>query len=147
MRFQVPQFIGVEDKIFGPLSFKQFVYLGGAGGVVVVVYFLVENLFVTALFGVPVVALGVALAFFKVNQKPFIYIIEAFFKYIFGSRMYIWKKQEKAVSKPSTSEVVAEKKTAGKYASFSAQRMSNSKLKDLEWSVDISGEKGGSRPL
>ena len=32
MQFQVPQFIEVEDKIFGPLTFKQFVYvLGGAG--------------------------------------------------------------------------------------------------------------------
>lgn len=29
MQFQVPQFIEVEDKIFGPLTFKQFVYIAG----------------------------------------------------------------------------------------------------------------------
>ena len=29
MQFQVPQFIEVEDKIFGPLTFKQFIYMGG----------------------------------------------------------------------------------------------------------------------
>jgi len=38
MRFQVPQFIEVEDKIFGPLTLKQFIYLAGAGGVVFVLW-------------------------------------------------------------------------------------------------------------
>ena len=32
MRFQVPQFIEIESKIFGPLTFKQFIYLAGGGG-------------------------------------------------------------------------------------------------------------------
>jgi len=32
MRFKVPQFIDIEDKIFGPFSFKQFVYLAGGAG-------------------------------------------------------------------------------------------------------------------
>ena len=32
MQFQVPQFIEVEDKIFGPLTFKQFVYVAGGAG-------------------------------------------------------------------------------------------------------------------
>ena len=27
MQYQVPQFIEVEDKIFGPLTFKQFLYI------------------------------------------------------------------------------------------------------------------------
>ncbi|TSC80302.1 MAG: hypothetical protein G01um101429_152 [Parcubacteria group bacterium Gr01-1014_29] len=31
-QFQVPQFIEVEDKIFGPLTTKQFFYLLGGGG-------------------------------------------------------------------------------------------------------------------
>ena len=29
MQYQVPQFIEVEDKIFGPLTFKQLVYVVG----------------------------------------------------------------------------------------------------------------------
>jgi len=33
MRFEVPQFIDVEDKLFGPLTFTQFVYLAGSGGI------------------------------------------------------------------------------------------------------------------
>ena len=38
MRFQVPQFIDIEDKIFGPLTFKQFVYLAGGGGLAFLIY-------------------------------------------------------------------------------------------------------------
>ena len=39
MRFEVPQFVDIEDKIFGPLTFKQFIYIaGGAGVSVVAVY-------------------------------------------------------------------------------------------------------------
>ncbi|MFM2424198.1 MAG: hypothetical protein RLZZ70_589, partial [Candidatus Parcubacteria bacterium] len=29
MQFEVPQFIEIEDKIFGPLTWKQFLYVGG----------------------------------------------------------------------------------------------------------------------
>jgi len=32
MRFEVPQFIEVEDKIFGPFTWKQFIYLMGGEG-------------------------------------------------------------------------------------------------------------------
>ena len=32
MHFQTPQFIEIEDKIFGPLTLKQFIYLAGAAG-------------------------------------------------------------------------------------------------------------------
>ena len=38
MRFQVPQFIEVEDKIFGPLTFKQFVYVTGGVGLAVILF-------------------------------------------------------------------------------------------------------------
>jgi hypothetical protein len=38
MRFQVPQFTDVEDKIVGPLTLKQFVYLAGAGGGCIILY-------------------------------------------------------------------------------------------------------------
>src|SRR6056297_3631382 len=92
MRFRVPQFLGIEDKIFGPLSFKQFVYLAGGAGAVVIIWYLVQNLFLAAIIGLPIAAFSIALAFYQINQKPFIFIVEAFFKYLLGSRMYIWKK-------------------------------------------------------
>ena len=41
MQFQVPQFIEVEDKIFGPLTLKEFLYLGGGIGMAVVLFIFV----------------------------------------------------------------------------------------------------------
>ena len=31
MQFQVPQFIETEDKVVGPLTLRQFMYIAGAG--------------------------------------------------------------------------------------------------------------------
>ena len=39
MRFEVPQFIEIEDKIFGPFTWKQFVYLAGGVGLAAVIFF------------------------------------------------------------------------------------------------------------
>ncbi|MEX2010361.1 MAG: PrgI family protein, partial [Parcubacteria group bacterium] len=94
MRFQVPQFIEVEDKIFGPLTFKQFIYVVGAGGICVVLFYLLPK-FLAFLLSIPVAVFGLALAFYKPNGKPFIDVVEAFITYSFGGKLYIWKKEEK----------------------------------------------------
>ena len=93
MRFQVPQFIEIEDKIFGPLSFKQFVYVVGGGGLIVMLFFLLPN-FLAFILAVPIGAFAGALAFYKVNNRPFIHITEAAFKHFFKGKLYIWKKEE-----------------------------------------------------
>ena len=75
MRYQVPQFIEIEDKIFGPLTIKQFVYLAGGAALAYLVYASLNAhipLFLTIVLMVPPAALGVALAFYKINGKPFI---------------------------------------------------------------------------
>ncbi|MEK7176161.1 MAG: PrgI family protein, partial [Patescibacteria group bacterium] len=94
MRFQVPQFIEVEDKIFGPLTFKQFVYVAGGIGLCVILFIFLPK-FLAILLALPVAALAGALAFYKVNDKPFINMVEAFFNYTLTNKLYIWKKEEK----------------------------------------------------
>ncbi|MBX4210848.1 PrgI family protein [Candidatus Parcubacteria bacterium] len=128
MRFQVPQFIEVEDKIFGPLTFKQFVYLAGAAGLCFIVYFFLPH-FVAFILFAPIVALSLALAFYKVNNKPFINMLESMFQYGTGSKLYIWKKEERT---PEAAKV--EKLEA---PSVYVPKLSDSKLKDLTWSLDI----------
>jgi len=137
MRFQVPQFIEVEDKLFGPFTFKQFVYMAGAAGVVVVLFTLLPK-FVAFIISAPVVALAAALTFFKVNNRPFILMLEAFFHYTIGEKLYIWKKTEKKVVKTGTGEVVDPQ--------IYLPKLSSSKLKDLSWSLNVAppvGEEGG----
>lgn len=133
MRFQVPQFIEVEDKIFGSLTLKQFIYLAGGAGLSFVIYTRISSLWFSALPIAIVIGISAMLAFFRVNNKPFINIVESAFKYYFGKKLYIWKKSENQRPK-STEKAVSDAKG---YASVMVPKISNSKLKDLTWSLDI----------
>ncbi len=75
MQYKVPQFIDVEDKIFGPLTFKQFLYLGGAGGISLIFITLLP-LWLAIPLMLPFAALGGGLAFYKVDDRPLIVVLE-----------------------------------------------------------------------
>ena len=93
MQYQVPQFIEVEDKIFGPLTLKQFIYLAGGAGLSFVIYEIVSSLVLAFIPIVIIMTLSAALAFYKVNNKPFIFLVESAFKYMMSTKLYIWKKE------------------------------------------------------
>lgn len=101
MRFEVPQFIEIEDKIFGPLTWRQFVYLGGGVGAAVVM-FLVFPFFVFVIFGLPIALLAGALAFYPINNRPFSYFLEAIYNYITSDRLYLWHQKADVVYKENT---------------------------------------------
>ena len=125
MRFEVPQFIDVEDKIFGPLTWRQFLYLGGGVGMAVVI-FLTTNFLVFLLVGLPVALLALALAFFPVNNRPFSYFLEAMFNYITRQRLYFWRKKEGTVYRnrvAKSSDGAPQNRTAGKDISSMARRL------------------------
>ena len=127
MQFRVPQFIDIEDKVFGPLTWHQFIYLaGGAGGVYLSFKYLPGIIaFFVAL---AVAAFAVALAFYKYNEKPFIHFVESFIKFYTRSRLYLWHKQAPSTPKQSIPE--------GKIAPLRAT-LTESKLKTLSWSLDV----------
>ena len=133
MQFQVPQFIEVEDKIFGPLTLKQFIYLAGGVGIAVVLYFLIPIKFIAILLAVPFLAFSATLAFYKLNSKPFVEVLEAAIYYSLRNKLYIWKKQNK-VKPVDTRGALKDAKT---YASVMVPKISDSKLKDMTWSLDI----------
>jgi len=130
MRFQVPQFIEVEDKIFGPFTLKQFIYLAGGAGLSFAIYQLIPSIIFSFIPIIIVLTFSASLAFYKVNNKPFIFVVEAAFKYFFSEKLYIWKK----VDAPKVGSTEQEAK---QYASIMVPKISNSKLKDLTWSLDI----------
>lgn len=96
MRFEVPQFIEIEDKIFGPFTWRQFIYLGGGVGMAVVLFF-VAPFIVFVIFGVPVGALAILLAFYPVNNRPFSAFLEALVYFYKNSRVYYWRKKSNIV--------------------------------------------------
>src|SRR3989338_4165467 len=97
MQFKVPQFLDIEDKIFGPFTFKEFVYLVGGAGLCFIIYKLL-GLVWGAIPILAVAGLSIALARYRPNNKPFINMIEAGFNYLTQSKLYIWKKRREKVS-------------------------------------------------
>ena len=87
MVYKVPQFIEVEDKIFGPLTFKQFIYLAGGAGACFMIWTFVPKLIAFFLI-IPVGAFAIALAFYKVNNRPFVILVESFMRYQLGTRIH-----------------------------------------------------------
>ncbi|MBU6491076.1 PrgI family protein [Patescibacteria group bacterium] len=136
MEYQVPQFIDVEDKIVGPLTLKQFIYLAGGGGLCVILFVSLPTL-LALLFSAPIAGLAFALAFYKVNGKPFIEVLEAGFNYYSGGKFFLWKHadsgeqgvEEKTAARAAAAEAVRDRR--------SRQRLTRGKLSELAWSLDV----------
>lgn len=91
-KFVVPQFIEVEDKIFGPITVRQFVIILIDGIVLAILYKLVDlALFVVflALFG----GFGLVLAFVKINGQVFHYFLLNVFETLKKPSVRIWLKK------------------------------------------------------
>lgn len=133
MQFQVPQFVEVEDKIFGPLTAVQFVYLVGGGGFLLALWLTVPH-WVAILLGGPVALLGAALAFYKINDRPLVNALESGFQYLFRTKLYIWEKKQPKTVLPE--EIVLPGQASEDPAKYVPSATAN-KIKDLAWSLDI----------
>lgn len=131
MRFQVPQFIEIEDKIFGPLTIKQFIYIAGGAGLSFILFRFLPLILVIPL-GVVIIGLSLALAFYQINNKPLIYIMQSAFGYYFSSKLYLWKRKDKAPEKTVNTTT-----DSGNLPQIYVPKLSQSKLHDLSWSLDI----------
>lgn len=129
MQFQVPQFIEIEDKLFGPFTFKQFAYIIGGAGMIFVIYKILP-LYIGIFLIIPIGGLAAALAFYKINGKPFVFYMQAAIQYATKSKLYLWKQRLK---KPEQKEVVD---TIPKITSV-VPTISKSKLSDISWNLDV----------
>jgi len=93
MQFQVPQFIETEDKIVGPLTLRQFMYIGAAGLGSVIFYFTVASWLWLLL---TIILLGVAIgtAFVKIGGRPLGNVLLSAFGFYWKPQTYIWKSEE-----------------------------------------------------
>ena len=91
MQFNVLQFIEVEDKIIGPLSLKQFLYLGAGAGILFVAWFFLK-LWAFLVLAIPIILICGLLAFYRVNGRPFIAFLGSLIGYLTKPRLYVWKK-------------------------------------------------------
>jgi len=130
MQFKVPQFLEIEDKIFGPFTFSQFAYLAGGAGLCFVLFKLLGFLlgFIPML---AVAGLSAALTFYRPNDKPLMNMLEAGLKYVIQDKLYIWKRKK---LKKHAQKVATENITQG---GATTPRLTSSRLRDLAWSLDV----------
>lgn len=98
MQFQVPQFIDVEDKIVGPLTLRQFLYLAGGFGISMFFYFTV-NFFIWIIITLIVGVLAISLAFVKINGQPFLRILLAMINFYLKPQVYVWQPERPELPK------------------------------------------------
>jgi len=130
MQFKVPQFIDVEDKLFGPFTFSQFAYLIGGAGTVFVLYKLLP-LWISIFLIIPVVVLVLLLVFYRINEKPFIYYLEAGLNYAISNKLYVWRQR---LVKPGDKK---EEDSSPIQTTSVVPTITSSKLADLSWSLDV----------
>jgi hypothetical protein len=92
MRFEVPQFIEIEDKIIGPLTWRQFVYVAGGVGIITILYLSLPFL-IAVIIGLPIGVLSASLAFHRVNNRPFSIFLESLVAYTTKKKLYLWKRE------------------------------------------------------
>lgn len=128
-QYQVPQFITVEDKVIGPFTIKQFLYIGSGILLIVGARWLLAG-FLFYPFALIVAAAAASLAFVKINELPLPIVARHAISYFIHPRLYIWKQESRKGAKmDETSSPDKQIKTI--------PRMSESKLSDLAWSLDI----------
>jgi len=136
MQFKVPQFLDIEDKIFGPFTFREFVYLAGGAGLCFVIFKLLG--FILGAIPILIIAgLSFALTFYKPNNKPFINMIEYSLKYFTQNKLYIWKKSTSKTTSPSFQQPSPVRRGAGGEVEKNNSGLNGSKLRDLAWSLDV----------
>lgn len=134
MRFEVPQFIEIEDKIFGPFTWKQFIYLIGGVGFGIVL-FMVAPFFLFVLLGLPIAGLAILLAFYPVNNRPFAVFLESVVTYYNSRSIYYWRKKEQAVYKEQAAEASVSTPTPA--ATFTAPNVGKHGINSLSRQLEL----------
>lgn len=92
MQFQVPQFVEREAKVVGPFTFKQFIFVGVAGAVLVLLYFMVP-FFVFLFLSLVLGSSSLVLAFVQVEGHSLPFVIKNFFVFSLSPRVYLWRRK------------------------------------------------------
>ncbi|MEK7081303.1 MAG: PrgI family protein [Patescibacteria group bacterium] len=136
MQFKVPQFLDIEDKIFGPFTFREFAYLVGGAGLCFVLYKLLG--LIMGIIPILIIAgFSLMLTFYRPNNKPFISMLEAGFKYFTQNKLYIWKKRMEKNKNNIKQQSISSDAEKIKMMSESGLKLSGSRLRDLAWSLDV----------
>lgn len=88
-QYKVPQNLDMQDRIVGPLTMYQFLYLV-IGFMVVYAIFRSGSILLFIFVGLPVAMFALALAFIKINDQPFLKFLLSLLGFLVKPKISIW---------------------------------------------------------
>ena len=134
-QFVVPQFIDVEDKIFGPITTRQFLILLVAGLAIFIAFKLADIalfIFILVLIG----GVALVLAFVKINGQTFHFFLLNIFQTMRRPSLRIWNK---SMTKAELNESRLSGKVEIMEKVIEVPHLSYSRLRDLSLIVNTGG--------
>jgi hypothetical protein len=142
MQFQVPQFIDIEDKVIGPFTIRQFLYLAGAGVIIFILY-KVLSVTITVILAIPIIVIAAALGFYKPNNQPLMVLIKSFLGFLRKPDFYVWKKTLSKDNQPKLEEdiqLIKKEPIKTKIkpeARLDSARQAKENLQEIGWKVEV----------
>lgn len=132
MQFRVPQNIDLEDKIVGPLTLIQFIYII-SGGLIDYILFqsIGQFLAIYLIIALPIALLALALAFLKIQDQPLSHFIQAGLLYLRQPKLRFW--QRTGIFHPV---IIESKKPVQKEARPVMKKIDQSNLERLAYVLD-----------
>ncbi len=116
MMFSVPQFIDVEDKVAGPLTWRQLLWMIAMGAILLTIFGIFDTS-LSVILSLPIVLFFCAMAFYRPNGFPMVTFLASTVMFLFRPKIAVWERpvsilptQRKESSETTTSAMpVAEK--------------------------------------
>lgn len=131
MQFKVPQNIDLEDKIVGPLTLIQFLFVLGGGLVDYLLYLTIHGGLIFWILAVPIAIIALAFAFVKIQDQPLTHFIKAGLVYLSKPKKRVW--QRHGLVKPV---VYAAPKKVQTQTAPTKRRVEKSELEQLAQRLD-----------
>lgn len=93
MTFTIPQFIEMESKIVGPLTFKQFIFVAAGASFSFMIYFSVGKTSMPLALAIIAIIMGTAcaLAFVKVDGIDILTVLRHYASFLSSPRIFLWQ--------------------------------------------------------
>lgn len=133
MQAKVPLDIGIEDQIFGPLSFKQLIILLVGCGISYLAYKNLDD-YTWPFIAIPTMVLTLFFVFVRINEMSFAQFLIAGLIFLIKPQMRIWKQLDDWVDK---TQIIAENNLIEKYKLLRHEQTLQTKIKIYQYIPEL----------